>query len=153
MFKSIVFVFATLSSFAVLAEGGAIGGGEVTFKKLLVCDAESMDPTFPSDIVKLAVAAETDYDGKILPQQPLKVMLSQRDETVVNYLQTRTLPAEFGAPSLTIYRWSDVLPGQRNAKLGKLEISETTGVLRTLKPRAGFEDLVLYNCEYTVDAQ
>ncbi len=154
MFKSFILIVAGAFSLAAEARsGGAIGGGEVTFKSVVTCRAESIDPTFPNLIKKVSVAAETDFDGEVVYDAPLTVVLLDHLDKAINYLPTVTLPGGFNPGSLKIYRWKQVLPGEPNPQLGVLRISGEQGTLSATSPDADFEDLTLSECIFEGNAQ
>ncbi len=144
VFVLAVLLFTTTQSMA----GGAIGGGEVTFAPLVSCRAESIDPTFPNLVARLAVVAETDFDGGVLLDQPVKVITYDVNSDVIQYLQTVVMPAVFSGASLSIYQWSQVLPGESNPHLGELAIHGETGLLTKSSELAHFGELSLSECVF-----
>lgn len=64
--------------------GGMIGGGEVNFRTLLECDAESLDPTFPS-APYVWVVKDVDYYGQFIPDATLRVVTLDYSFNPVSY--------------------------------------------------------------------
>ena len=140
-------------SLTAQAEGGAIGGGDVQFKAVVTCDAEGIDSTFPTEVQKLMVAAEVDFDGAVIENVPLTVVLKNQLDEVVNYLQTTTRPNEYNAASTTIYQWKEVMPGEQNQELGELQILGSEGALKAHSSASVFDELSLSNCIFAADAE
>lgn len=126
--------------------GGAISGGEVTFKPLLSCNAASANPKMASPVSRVQVVFEVGFRGEVLQYQPLKVVLQNSRGATLGFLQTTTLPSAVDFSNLIIRRWSQVLKGQPNPAIGAIRVNGNSGSLSVRGE--GAMDLRLDNCEY-----
>lgn len=83
------FSFFISASMAFASGGGMIGGGDDQFKIVLSCTAQSMDPTFVSEVTSVALAKEVDTDGNILPSSNLTLLMIDKDQKVLRYYPTQ----------------------------------------------------------------
>lgn len=148
--KHIIFpvISTLLISSSVFARGGAIGGGEVNKFPIFKCAAQSMDPTYPSQVSTLIVNGEADYDGFLISQMSVTIELQDQNGTAVSYLPTTTLPNDFDPVNLEAYQFAQTLPGEANPLIAQMQVNSTEGYLIPAMNSTGVEELKLSDCEY-----
>jgi len=146
MKKCSLSLFAIFVGFSAFA-GGMIGGGEVTFKSLMTCDANSIDPTHESSPYAWVVK-EVDYLGEFIQDATLRVVTLDSNLNPISYYVTDATDLIQGADLkwlLNIWRYE--VGSQENKKIGKFEWDETSngGSLKSLSGNE-VEELLLSNC-------
>lgn len=141
----IILSLLTLASLQSRASGGMIGGGEVNFKSVLSCDAQSIDPTFP-EFTKVTVVKEVDHNNNFIENATLRVMTSDGADTPRHFFVTHAthLRASEGLIHLPI--WHDQGSGS-STMIGALQLNTQTrfGELRITEGDLRIET-TLTNC-------
>ena len=151
------FCIAILSHVMSANAGGMSSAGEVTFKPIIRCSVESIDPTFPTVTDHVDIAKETDWDGNIDWKNPSLTLVAYGvfgevlryhplDENVVMSYPT-ALPA-----AINVFRYR---PGSEgNANLGRVVFDGPVGPSsgRILSNSEELEELLLKDCAWVVDA-
>lgn len=127
--------------------GGMIGGGEVRFKSLVTCDANSMDPTHESSPYAWVVK-EVDYDGEFIKDATLRVVTLDRNLHPVRFYVTDATGLLQGPDMkwlLNIWRYE--VGSQGNKNIGRLEWDDAAngGSLMSISGNE-VEELQLSNC-------
>ena len=129
-------------------KGGMIGGGDVQFKSVMTCSAQSIDPTFPGS-PKLSVAKEVDADGIFIPGATLRVVTLDAQQEPVNYYVTHDAEIVLAPDSgveLTIWQYD--IGTTENKIIGKFTWNAASGT-GALSPAAGandVEELIVSGC-------
>ncbi len=131
----------------VMGSGGMIGGGEVSFKALMICDAASMDPTFPTPPY-VWVVKEADYNGKFISDSTLRVVTVDKKHNAVRYYgthQTELFESPMGF-DLSIWRYD--LLSDDNAQIGSFawNAQSAKGNFVVRESQTEVEESVLTNC-------
>lgn len=129
------------------SSGGMIGGGEVSFRPLMSCSTESIDPTHPGSTT-LIVAKEIHYDGRDIEDAPLRIVTMDRDRNPSRFYvteQTALTRTPDGEISIPIWRYPAGSDG--NAVVGEFVWSDSLGegALKSLS-YGEVEELVVLNC-------
>lgn len=142
MKKNILVLIATFISYSAMA-GGMIGGGEVTFKTLMMCDAYGIDPTHEASPY-VSVVKEVDYDGNFIKDATLRVVtLNNNLQPVLYYVAGETDLVQ--DPDL---KWSlNILMYENGIKIGQFvwDDNANEGSLKSLIGNE-VEELQLSNC-------
>jgi hypothetical protein len=146
--KLLFSILALCSGTLAFAGGGMIGGGEVEYKPLLVCDAVGIDPTFPSSKY-VWVAKEVDFDGRFIPDSTLRVITFNAALEPVRYYvshEVELLESPDRSRSLSLWRYD--IGSQGNQEIGGFNWDETsqTGSLSASGWNSEVEELQLSNC-------
>lgn len=130
--------------------GGMIGGGEVGYKNLIQCSAQANGGTF-SRVSKIQVVKETDFDGNILENSNLRILvLDQRGNPLEFYVTHDSNIAVGGPLRLPIWKYEQGSTG--NYQIGALDLDSelTQGRLRVKSPETSV-DLNLSGCRLAND--
>jgi hypothetical protein len=138
--------------------GGMSSAGEVTFKPIIRCSVDSIDPTFPTVTDHVDIVKETDWDDNIDWNNPSLTLVTYNvlgevlryhplDENVVLNYPT-ALPA-----AITVLKYR--AGSQGNVNLGQVvfngPVGPSTG--RILSNSGELEELLLKGCTWVVDAR
>ena len=138
--------------------GGMSSAGELTFKPIIRCSVESIDPTFPTLTDHVDIVKETDWDGNIDWNNPSLTLVTYgalgevlryhplAENVVMNY--PTALPA-----AIKVLRYR---PGSEgNANLGSIVFDSPAGPStgHILSSSAELEELLLNECAWVVDPQ
>ncbi len=134
-----------VSSFAH-ARGGMIGGGDVDFKPLMICDAAGIDPTHDSSRF-VWVTKEVDYNGQFLPNTTLRVVTLDRRMNPVRYYVTHSEGFNSNQNFLSLNIWQYDIGSNGNRRIGSFVWSKQKNI-GYLKPilSSDVEELQLTNC-------
>jgi hypothetical protein len=146
IFFPIIFAF----SFNAAATGGMIGGGEVTYRALMTCSTEGIDPTFPAS-PSLIVAKETHYDGREIEDAPLRIVtLDENSHPNRFYVTEQTELLESPDGDVVIPLWRYPWGSDGNAQIGEFvwSSSQRSGALRSFEGNE-VEELVIRDCVYS----
>lgn len=152
-YKIILFAMSASLMFlnSAKADGGSISGGNVELYPLMICQASSVDPTFPSTIKKLTVAGERTYSGQLQQKLSVTVVLLDRFNKPLRYLPTSTLPAQFNG-NLEIKRYPQASSGSPNPTIGLLKLNTynpSQGVLVSVGNDRSIPELALSSCAFS----
>ncbi len=138
-------LIAFFISFSAMA-GGMIGGGEVTFKSLVICDASSIDPTHESSPY-VWVVKEVDYNGNFIHDATLRVVTVDENLAPVQFYVTHAKDI-VQDPSLNwlLSIWNYDIGSAGNQQIGEFEWNSVSnsGSLKSFDSYV--EELLLSNC-------
>ncbi len=146
MRKCILALMGFLMGSSAMA-GGMIGGGEVTYKSLITCDAKSIDPTHESSPF-VWVVKEVDYDGNFISDATLRVVTLDKNLEPVRFYVTDTTDL-FQDPDLKwpVNIWRYEMGSSGNKKIGQFvwDESANSGSLKSSLDNE-VEELQLSDC-------
>ncbi len=85
--KTIVLVLALFWNASIFARGGMIGGGDVSFRAILECDASGIDPTF-NEATYVWLAEEVNEDGERVENSNLRIVTMDKSRQPIHYYVT-----------------------------------------------------------------
>lgn len=140
-----------LSSFFLatqaLGEGGVIGGGDLTFRKLMVCDAEGATGQ-PTTTRSIWVVKETDFEGRLIEGATLRVVTVDSNASPTRFYVTHTteLSVLNSKISLDLWRYDELAPS--NHRIGSFvwDGRARHGSMSASGVSSDVEELLLANC-------
>lgn len=147
------FMSLPIVSFLALSNavaGGMIGGGEVGYKHLIQCSAQENNVGF-SRVSKVQVVKETDFDGNVLEDSNLRIIVLDSRGSSLEFFVTHDKNIAVGGPlRLSIWRHEQGSTG--NFRMGALELDSELAQGRLLVRSAEVSmDLSLSGCRLAND--
>lgn len=143
---------AFLACRGAFATGGMIGGGDVNFKSLMVCDSKSTDPTFEASPY-VWVVKEVDYNGNFISDATLRIVTLDKDLKPVRYYVTHSKELLANPDSkwkFELFRYD--IGSSGNYKIGSFIWDElnNSGLITSVQNRNEVEEVQLSNCIFTL---
>ena len=149
MKKVFLIISALLVANVTFASGGMIGGGDVDFKSLMVCDSNGIDPTH-SGSHYVWVVKEVDYNGHFIADATLRVVTLDSALKPTRYYVTHSMDLlqNPGSSKLNLELWRYDLGSSGNKKIGSFTWDEklNAGAITSVNDNSDVEELELSNC-------
>ena len=145
------FIIFISASVAVASGGGMIGGGDEKFKVVHTCAAESMDPTFVSKVASVSLVKEVDYDGNIVPDSKITLLMIDKDQTVLQHLvthQSEMFVSPDNTGSLNVWKYAEGTENNLYLATFLVQFDTQTGHLVSFADAHELEELSLSQCQW-----
>jgi hypothetical protein len=137
------------------AAGGMIGGGEVSYKALMTCDAGAIDSKHQRHATQVWVVREVGNDGNDIPDAHLRVVTFDKNSQPIRYFVTHDTTLALspgGQVRLDIWRYA--LGSDGNRRLGYFTWNDQSKAgLFTIHEEQGTDVHQLTNCKFNTGAQ